>query len=100
MPEKNVILTDHFDRFIASGIESGRFANANEAIGEGLSLLEQSESDDEAKMEWLLAAAKEGTDALDRGDYVTVRSGQEIDDLIDRLAVQAERELAAEAAGV
>jgi len=30
MPTRNVNLTEHFDRFIESGIASGRFGNASE----------------------------------------------------------------------
>ena len=35
MPTGNVNLTDHFDRFIKTGITSGRFSNASEVVREG-----------------------------------------------------------------
>jgi antitoxin ParD1/3/4 len=73
MPTRNVNLTEHFDRFIEAGVTSGRFSNASEVVREGLRLLEQREKEDSAKLEWL-RAAKEGFDAADRGDYVTLRS--------------------------
>lgn len=41
MPTRNVHLTDHFDKFITAGIESGRFSNASEVVREGLRLLEE-----------------------------------------------------------
>ena len=59
MPTRKVNLTDHFDRFIESGITSGRFSNASEVVREGLRLLEQREQEDQAKLEWPRLAAKD-----------------------------------------
>lgn len=50
MPTRNVNLTEHFDRFIESGVTSGRFSNASEVVREGLRLLEQREQEDKAKL--------------------------------------------------
>jgi antitoxin ParD1/3/4 len=96
MPTRNVNLTEHFDRFIETGITSGRFNNASEVVREGLRLLEQREREDKAKIEWLRAAAKAGFDAADRGDYVTLRSGQEIDDFVDQVRREVSEKLVAE----
>lgn len=85
MPTRNVNLTDHFDRFIETGITSGRFSNASEVVREGLRLLEQREQEDKAKIEWLRAAAKEGFDAADRGDYVALNSEEELDAFLDQI---------------
>jgi len=94
MPTRNVNLTEHFERFIEAGITSGRFSDASEVVREGLRLLEQREQEDKAKLEWLRGAAKEGFDDIERGDYVTLRSGKEIDDFIDRLGEEASAEFA------
>ena len=96
MPTRNVNLTEHFDRFIETGITSGRFGNASEVVREGLRLLEQREQEDKAKLAWLRAAAKEGFDAADRGDYVSLRSDQEIDDFVDQVRQEVSEKLAAE----
>jgi antitoxin ParD1/3/4 len=96
MPTRNVNLTEHFDRFIESGITSGRFSNASEVVREGLRLLEQREQEDKARIAWLRGAAKEGFDAADRGDYVTLRSDQEIDDFVDQVRLEVSEKLAAE----
>ena len=78
MPTRNVHLTEHFDTLIASGIESGQFSNASEVVREGLRLLEQRQQEDKAKIEWLRGAAQEGIDAIERDEYVTLRSPEEI----------------------
>ncbi len=96
MPTRNVNLTEHFDRFIESGIASGRFSNASEVVREGLRLLEQREQEDRARIEWLRSAAKEGFDAFERGDYTTLRSEDEIDDFLEQIHEEVSAELAIE----
>jgi len=96
MPTRNVNLTEHFDRFIEAGLASGRFSNASEVVREGLRLLEQRDREDQAKIEWLRAAAKEGFEDIECGNYVALGSGKEIDDFIDRLGEEASAEFAAE----
>lgn len=89
MPTRNVNLTDRFDRFIESGVASGRFSNASEMVREALRLLEQREQENQAKLEWLRSAIQEGIDDLDRGDYTAVGSPTEIDEFIDRVHAEA-----------
>lgn len=89
MPTRNVELTDHFDRFIANGVASGRFADAGDVIREGLRLLEQREKEEQAKIEWLRQAVGEGIADMERGDFVTMRSDQDFDDLIMQLRTEA-----------
>lgn len=75
MPMRNVYLTEHFDSFIAAGIEAGSYSNASEAVLAALRLLEQ---EDQVKVEWLRGAAQDGINALERGDYTALRSHAEI----------------------
>ena len=96
MPTRNVNLTKHFDRFIESGVASGRFSNASEVVREGLRLLEQREQEDKAKLEWLRAAAKEGFDQLDRGEGIEFGSMDDFDVYIDRIGKEVSAEIAAE----
>ncbi len=96
MPTLNVNLTEHFDQFINAGITSGRFSDASEVVREGLRLLEEREQEEKAKIEWLRSAAKEGFDDIDRGDYVTLRSDQDIDEFMQQVGKEASAELAVE----
>lgn len=96
MPTRNVNLTNHFDRFVETGVTSGRFSNASEVVREGLRLLEQREKEDKAKIEWLRSAVKEGSDDIERGEYVTLKSRQDIREFVRSASRQAAFELEAE----
>jgi antitoxin ParD1/3/4 len=96
MPTRNVNLTEHFDRFIDTGITSGRFSNASEVVREGLRLLEQREQEDKAKIEWLRAAAKEGFDSIDRGEGIEFESMDDLEAHIHRIGEEVSAEIAAE----
>src|SRR5580658_2011789 len=96
MPTRNVNLTNHFDRFVETGVTSGRFSNASEVVREGLRLLEQREREDRAKLAWLRSAAKAGFDQIDQGSGIEFRSMDDLDAFIDRIGEEASVELAAE----
>jgi len=96
MPTRNVNLTAHFDDFIETGVVSGRFSNASEVVREGLRLLEQREQEDQARIEWLRTAAKDGFDAVSGGDVVALGSERELDSFLDQIHREVSSELAAE----
>ena len=68
MPTRNVNLTDHFDRFVESEVESGRYSNASEVVREALRLMERRKQEDRAKLKWLRGAVKEELDEIDGGE--------------------------------
>ena len=80
MPTRNVNLTEHFDRFIETGITSGRFSNASEVVHEGLRPLEQRDAEERAKLTWLRSAAKDSFASIDRGEG---RKFHSMDDLAE-----------------
>ena len=90
MPIRNVNLTDHYDSFIDTGIATGRFSNASEAVGAGLRLLERQEAEDQAKIEWLRGTTREAFAALDEGEGVSLSSADDIDALVNS-AIEEER---------
>ena len=94
MPSRNVNLTEHFDRFIETGITSGRFSNASEVVREGLRLLEQREREDLAKLEWLRAAAIEGFASIDRGEGAPFVSMDDLEEYIHRIGEEVSAEIA------
>ena len=76
MPTHNVNLTEHFDHLI-DGAVSGRFGNASE-------------------IEWLQGAAKEGFDALDRGEGLAFQTIDDFDAYVDRIGSEVSAEIALE----
>ena len=95
MPTRNVNLTEHFDRFIETGVTSGRFSSASEVVREGLRLLEQREREDKAKLEWLRAAAKEGFDSIDRGEGIEFETMDDLAAYVHQIGQEVSAEVAA-----
>jgi antitoxin ParD1/3/4 len=96
MPTHKVYLTEHFSRFIDNGIKSGRFSNASEVVREALRLLERRHQEDKARLEWLRGAAKEGFDAIERGDYLTLHTGKDIAAFVREVREGVSAEIAGE----
>lgn len=99
MPTRNINLTEHFDRFIAKRVKSGRFGNASEVVREGLRLLEQREAEEKARLKWLKEAIQEGIDAADRGDYAELRSREEMEAFLDEIHREVVAEISPKRSG-
>lgn len=63
MPTRNVNLTPELDHFVVTRIKSGRYENASEVMRAALRTLERDEREDEAKLEALRAAIREGQES-------------------------------------
>jgi antitoxin ParD1/3/4 len=96
MPTRSVELTDHFDSLIADGVASGRYSDASEAVQAGLTLLEQQEKEDQAKLDKLREIAREAFAALDRGEGVSFTSMEDLDAWINEIGDEVSAEIAAE----
>lgn len=71
MPTRNINLTPEMDRFVASKIENGRYANASEVLRAGLRVLEHSEKEDQIKLDALRAAVLAGEESgVAEGDVI------------------------------
>lgn len=62
MPSSYVI-GDHFEAFVKSQVQQGRYASASEVIRDGLRALEEREQLRAAKLESMRAAIQEGIDS-------------------------------------
>ena len=67
MPTRNINLTDHFDRFVADQVRTGRYKNASEVLRAGLHLLEQQSREGLEKLALLRTLAQEGFVTSTRG---------------------------------
>ncbi len=85
MPTRNINLTDHFDAFVASEIESGRYSNASEVLRAGLRMLEQRTQEDQQKLDRLRTLAAEGFAQLDQGLGISVSNEEELTAFMDKI---------------
>jgi antitoxin ParD1/3/4 len=63
MPTRNVNLPKALDRFVATRVKSGNYANASEVMRTALRLLEKEEREFEEKMVALRTAIQDGLDS-------------------------------------
>lgn len=69
MPTRNINLTPQMDRYVDDKIQNGQYANASEVLRAGLRALEQSEREDQARLELIRAAVLAGEESgLAEGD--------------------------------
>jgi antitoxin ParD1/3/4 len=88
MPTRNVVLTEHQAQLIDTLVGSGRYQNASEILREGLRMVERREIDDAARLDALRAAARVGTDALERGAFEEFSTAAVLGDHLDALAAR------------
>ena len=63
MPTRNVNLPKALDRFVATRVKSGSYANASEVMRTALRLLEKEEREFEEKLAALRTAIQDGLDS-------------------------------------
>ncbi len=85
--------------FVDKLIAEGRFADESEAVQAGLALLAASDREtdrmsDEYGIDALRALIREGVDARDRGDVITISSREDADRLVDDIEKRGMERLA------
>lgn len=91
MPTRNINLTDYYDKYLTDALASGRFKNASEAVRAGLRLLEYQQRQEEAKLEALRGAFREGQEAIERGEFTVMESDADIDRFFDGIDEEIDR---------
>ena len=86
MSVRDVFLTEHFDRFIDDRVSAGRFGNASEAVAEGMRLLEERESREDAQIARFRIAAAIGFGQLDCGEGIEFDSMDDLAAYVGHLA--------------
>lgn len=76
----SITLTEHFEKFIASQIDSGQYASVSETVRAGLRLLEERQQ----KLAALRQALKEGEESGIAEDFNFDTLMQDIEDELDR----------------
>jgi hypothetical protein len=54
-----------------------------------LRALQQREQEDQARLDWLRGAAREGFDAIEQSNYVTLRSGRDVEAFVRQASKEA-----------
>lgn len=93
MPTRNVVLSDQQHGFVDTLVKSGRYQNASEVLREGLRLMEQRETLEEAKRKALQQAARKGWSDVAAGRYADVGDAG-LEDFIGQLGLRATRQQA------
>ena len=76
----NVSLTPELEEMVAQKVKSGLYNSASEVVREGLRLVREQDQLREIRLNELRAEIQKGIDSLERGDYSTYNSGQELAD--------------------
>lgn len=78
MPIRSINLTEHFDSFVQTQLESGQYKNASEVIRAGLSLLERADRAEDAKLRALREANAIGLASFEQGDFTEIKDSAEL----------------------
>ncbi len=85
----SVALTPHFEALTQQWVADGRYNNVSEVIRDGLRMLESRMQEEEAKLIALREAAQQGFAAIERGEFQSLHSDQDIHTLVLQLAKEA-----------
>ncbi|MBL8349824.1 MAG: type II toxin-antitoxin system ParD family antitoxin [Burkholderiaceae bacterium] len=88
MPTRNVVLSEHQQRFVEALVKSGRYQNVSEVLRDGLRLVEERERIEDAKLEALKQAARQGWADVSAGRYADVADDQ-LEDFVGQLGLRA-----------
>ena len=89
MPQRNVTITDHQEKFVEAALASGQFGNVSEVFRTALRLLEREEQARVTQQEVIQHAIAKGVNDLKSGHYTDIN---DVDELTQFFAgIRAER---------
>ncbi|MBW4509230.1 MAG: type II toxin-antitoxin system ParD family antitoxin [Scytonematopsis contorta HA4267-MV1] len=88
----NVQLGETFDNFVAELIANGLYESQSEVLREALQLLKEREDLKKLKLEELKQEVKKGIDQLERGEFYTYSSSE---DLASEIKAEGRKKLGA-----
>ena len=94
MPTRNLVLSDHQHALVENLVQLGRYQNASEVLRDGLRLVEARERMEQAKLDALRQAARQGWTDVSAGRYIDVA-----DDRLEEFMAQLGRRAAGPAEG-
>ena len=94
MATRNVVLTAHQHQLVETLVQSGRYQNASQVLREGLHLIEDRDRIEQAKLNALQQAARQGWTDMSAARYTDVAEDQ-LDDFVGQFGHRAARQAAA-----
>ncbi len=85
MAARNVSLTEHLASFVDRQVTIGRHQNASEVVREALRRYESELAAEQACIEMIRGIAREGREAIKRGDYAMIDAEEARDALYRRV---------------
>lgn len=95
MAAQRIEFSQHEVELIDRLVREGVYADASEAVHDGLRLLERERAAQAEKLEALRAEVKRGFDDLDEGRYTEINSEEELHAFMDNLSARAAERVAA-----
>jgi antitoxin ParD1/3/4 len=91
----NVSLTSELEKYIQKQVASQRYQTASEVVRQALRLMQNADEFDKARLDALRQDIQVGLNALDRGEYVTIRNEKDQQALFNRITREGRARLAA-----
>jgi antitoxin ParD1/3/4 len=85
MPGRNVSLTDQLARFVDRQVKTGRHQSVSEVVREALRRYESELAAEQACVEMIREIARNGREAIARGDYALIDNAEARDALFLRV---------------
>jgi Arc/MetJ-type ribon-helix-helix transcriptional regulator len=85
MPQLTIQLTEETHQFLLAQMASGEFHTADEIVEKALSILEDVQDDDEAKLALLHAAARRGFEEAEGPNAIVLETDEDLTAYMDKV---------------